>query len=425
MIYFYRLALSGIMLVSAGFAAQPDVGQSTAPTTGFAVATYGGVIYVAGETSGHLGTTKSYGGHDAFVVAYDQNGNQLWINQFGTSEEDRALAVAVDSTGIYAAGLTYGAFPGFTLLGNDDAMIVKMDFNGNMLWIQQFGTPQLDRITGLTTDGTYVYAVGVTNGALPGQKNYGGDDAFVQQYTQSGQLVYTKQGGSTGDDRAYGCFYFSPDVYITGRTDGVLPGQTSIGGLDAFFGSMTPAGTIKWDHQFGTTADDRGWAVVADSTGEYITGRTEGVFPGQIAYGDDDAYIVKYDNKGNQIWVNQFGTVDFDRGTGIASDSTGVYTTGVTDGTLAGQVNFGSRDCYVNKYDVNGNPLWTVQFGSDDFDASWGVATDPTGVYAAGTASGQLPGQDVTAGGFLIKYDQNGNLLWTIEFAPPASSVKH
>src|SRR5262249_37031201 len=142
-------------------------------------------------------------------------------------------------------------------------------------------------------------------------------------------------------------------------------------------------------------------------SGVYVGGNTIGIFPGQTAAGesDIDAFVARYDNAGNQLWVRQFGstTVASDAVTGIAADATGVYAIGWTNGALQGQTNSGSSDIFIRKYDVNGTVLWTRQFGTPEEDVAFAAASDATGVYAGGNEFGD---------GFVRKYDSNGNMLW-------------
>jgi hypothetical protein len=185
------------------------------------------------------------------------------------------------------------------------------------------------------------------------------------------------------------------------------------------------AGHQSWLTQFGTSADDRGWGISADPTGIYVTGRTEGAFAGYTNKGGDDAYMAKFNYSGGLLWLNQFGTPYLDRGNAVATDSTGVYGLGLTDGSIASSgSNLGSRDCYLRKYEETGTVLWTTQFGTNQFDQCWGAATDSTGVYVTGTAGGALPGfpNDTNGGFFIEKFDQNGNTLWTQEVAVPPGS---
>lgn len=406
------------MLAAGALQAQTG-GQKTADI-GYAVYTANSQVYIAGQVPGAIPGQTYFGANDAFVQAFNQNGKLLWSAQLGTSQNDVAYGVAADSTGVYVGGVTYGAFPGQTNGGNSDAFIAKYDLTGVQQWLHEFGNGGVDRIQALTSDGTNVYATGYTGDSLMGNQNLGGQDCFVQAWSQTGKPLWTTQFGTAGTDRCYGIAQNSSGIYIAGRTDGALPGNSSIGGIDAFVAAFDFNGNALWYKQFGTTADERGWGIALDPTGIYVTGRTEGSMSGERYKGDDDAFVIKFDYTGNQLWVDEFGTERFDRGTAMATDATGAYGAGYTQGTIPPGPSAGFVDCYIRKYDTAGDLLWSIQFGSDQYDDIWGAATDSTGVYVTGSAGGQLPGQTGTPhtfGFFLQKFDTNGNVLWVREIS--------
>jgi hypothetical protein len=57
-----------------------------------------------------------------------------------------------------------------------------------------------------------------------------------------------------------------------------------------------------------------------------------------------------------------------------------VYVVGAAAGALPGQIYSGIADVFVRKYDLNGNELWTRQFGTPAVDLAIGVSVDTTGV---------------------------------------------
>jgi uncharacterized protein (TIGR03437 family) len=172
--------------------------------------------------------------------------------------------------------------------------------------------------------------------------------------------------------------------------------------------SLVQAQNFAWVRQFGTDRDEQVNAVAASASGVYVGGNTIGVFPGEASAGlnDVDAFVARFDNAGNRLWVRQFGStaVAADYVYGVAADSTGVYAVGTTRGALPGQTPTGSSDIFVRKYDLNGNIVWTRQLGTPQEDQGLAAAIDATGVYVAGAQF---------ADGFLRKYDFNGNELWT------------
>src|SRR5262245_53530980 len=94
------------------------------------------------------------------------------IRQFGTTAEDTARRIAVDGMGsVYGAGYTDGALPGQTSAGGTtDAFVRKYDASLTEVWTRQFGTSENDSALGVAVDGTgSVYVAGFTIGVLPGQ----------------------------------------------------------------------------------------------------------------------------------------------------------------------------------------------------------------------------------------------------------------
>src|SRR5262249_60794229 len=92
------------------------------------------------------------GSGDAFVRKYDFAGNELWTRQFGTADIDLAHGVAVDGSGVYVAGYTYGIFPRQAGAGGVDAFVRKYDAAGNELVTRQFATSANDTALGVAAD---------------------------------------------------------------------------------------------------------------------------------------------------------------------------------------------------------------------------------------------------------------------------------
>jgi hypothetical protein len=384
-------------------------------------------IYVAGSAEGALPGQSSAGGFDAFVRKYDVSGTELWTRQFGTRGHDGAFGIAVDASGIYVAGFTTETFPGQINPARFgfDAFVRKYDVSGSELWTRQFGTVDADLAFGIAVDASGIYVAGLAGDALPGQTGAGAGDAFVRKYDASGNEVWTRQFGSTSFDEALGIAVDASGVYVAGRTFGTLP--DSAGADDAFVRKYDVSGTELWTRQFGSTLFDLAEGIAVDASGIYVAGRTDGTLPGQTSAGGFDAFVRKYDASGNEVWTRQFGTASSDLAFGVAVDASGIYVAGFTDGALPGETSAGFSDAFVVKLveaeitqvaiDIKpGNFPNSINLGSNgtvpvailssaSFDAT---TVDPTTVTLAG-ASVALRGhgtpnasvQDVNGDGLL------------------------
>jgi len=352
----------------------------------------------------------------------ERTGGFAWTRQFGTGSTDLTFAVAADASAVYIAGYTIGAFPGETNAGYIDAFLGKYNSDGTPGWIHQLGSSAIDTAQAVAADASGVYVAGSTEGVLPGQTGAGGPDAFVRKYDHAGAVLWTLQFGTPSGDSALGVAADPSGLYVAGGTGGALPGQMSAGGYDAYLQKYDPNGNLIWTHQSGTAADDDARAVAADGSGAYITGVTSGTFPGQTSAGGADAYLQKYDPNGNLIWTHQFGTAGSDEPRGVAANAAGVYVTGLTDGTLPGQVNAGSPDAFIWKFDPSGSDAWAREFGTSAADTANGIAVAGSHVYVTGYTQDTFPGQ--VGGGddaFLRNYDADGNLTWMDQFGTPTS----
>ena len=348
-------------------------------------------------------------------------GDIEWLNQFGSTDPafQTDVAQAADADGnVYVGGRTAGALPGQTSAGSADGFVRMYDADGTELWTRQFGTGATEHVSGVSADASGVYVVGRTDGSLPGQSAAGGSDAFIRKYDTSGSELWTRQFGTASNDEAFSVSVDASGVYVAGETRGSLPGQSQAGGADAFIRKYDADGTELWTHQFGSSFNDQVSAVSAADSGIFVAGRTRGALPGQVHAGDQDAFVRRYDADGGVVWTRQFGTVGGDEAEGISVDSSGVYVAGFAAAPLPGQSSAGNVDAFVRKYDVDGGEVWTRQFGSSAFDRAVGVSADASGVYLAGVTVGDLPGQ-TSAGGFdafVRKYDATGGEQWTRQF---------
>ena len=100
------------------------------------------------------------------------------------------------------------------------------------------------------------------------------------------------------------------NVYIAGHIGDALPGQTYLGGTDAFVQKLDGSLAAVWTSQFGTDNNDSVEAVAVDGAGNvYLAGTTIGEFPGYTTeYFGGDAFVRVYDADGTERWTAQFGT---------------------------------------------------------------------------------------------------------------------
>lgn len=313
---------------------------STGEDTALGLAAAMEAVYVVGRSTGALADQASSGGTDAFVRKYKPDGTESWTRQFGTPGFDEALAVTDIPGGLYIAGRTNGVFPGEKSFspGADDAFLARLDEDGNIWWIRQFGSDGGDRSHGVARDISGVYVAGYTQGALASPP--AATDAFLRKYDDTGKALWTRQitSGGNARDVAYGVATRHSNVYVCGETAGIFAGQIRVSGADGWVQSYDPEGNLHWTRQFGTVNDDTAYGI-AVANWVYVAGVT----------GAGDAMLQRLDLEGNPTGFLQFDPATSDYALAVAADGTGAYLAGTKSGDSLGQVSLGGGDAFLVK----------------------------------------------------------------------------
>jgi hypothetical protein len=337
-----------------------------------------------------------------------------WINQFARTGVDAALGLDVDSVGNYlVSGRVRAVFPG-PHTPNDDIYITKFDSTAQQQWISGWLSAGNDSAVTLALDSAdNIFVGGDTTGNFGGLYQGGTSDLFVMKTNPSGSTMWSRQLGTTGDDRLKSLAVDGAgNSYFIGHTTGALGGPSS-GNHDVLMGKYSAAGDLQWLKQFGGSGTDLGWAIDVDAAGNsYVTGSATADL-GAGYSGNGDAFLRKYDPAGNVVWTNRLGSVGNEMGRAIAVDHDGsIWMAGSAAGSLPGAT--GSGYLFVSKFSPDGVKQWADVFGyASDF---WhDIALDGLGnAYIVGEAQSSIGGYNFGINDMLLaKYDSQGSRQWT------------
>ncbi len=300
-----------------------------------------GNAYVVGSTLGNLDGNSNEGYYDIFIAKYNSAGSKQWTVLLGTGNSDEGEAITADRKGnIYVAGVTSENPDGKGNAESTDIIAAKYDTDGNGLWEVNFGTSADDWAKGIALDSIgNLYVTGATFGDLGGKKNAGEGDMFITKCDTRGNRLWTELLGTSGLEWGAGIAVDNnDDVYVTGGTGGNLGGRLNNGGSDIFLAKYDTDGNRLWTELLGTSAVDMGRSVAVDAQNNvYITGGARGNPDTDENSGYFDYFMAKYDSGGNKLWLEIYGSSSFDLGEGITvgADTDGsVYVTGETRGGL-------------------------------------------------------------------------------------------
>ena len=150
---------------------------------------------------------------DIFIVKFDNQGNVIWAKREGAIGLEIPHSITVDAlnniivTGRFSSNsITLGATT-LLLAGSMDVFLVKYDPSGNILWAKGAGGGSNDEGYSVSTDSSgNIYVAGYftqpSNFGAIKLISKGISDMFLAKYDPSGNILWAKNAGGNGDDRA-------------------------------------------------------------------------------------------------------------------------------------------------------------------------------------------------------------------------------
>jgi hypothetical protein len=372
-----------------------------------------GSIYVSGETGGNLDGHTNVGSFDSFVTKYNANGTKLWTRLIGSSQQDYAKALATGPDGsIYVSGVT---IPSLGAQYTSGGFVTKFHADGTIIWSSLLNTEVYAQALTTGLDGS-IYVSGFAAKNLDGQLNAGSLDSFITKYNANGAKLWTRLVGSSKDDYSFALTTgLDGSIYLAGVSTGTINGQSTSGGIVT---KVNPDGTVLWTRILGTSVT--AYALTTGLDGSiYVSGTAYSDLDGQNNSGYNDCFVIKFNQDGNKVWTRLFGTVgnDYSRSLTIGLDGS-IYVSSYAAINLDGQTNNGSFDSFVTKFSPDGTRLFTRRLGTnsspDDINA---LATGLDGsIYVSGFTANSLDDQNNSGSydAFLIKFELSDTSTPTI-----------
>jgi hypothetical protein len=293
--------------------AQDDFSQSVIQITegGFALA----------------GETQSFGEgeSDFWLIAIDDNGEELWSQTYGGNRSDICYSVIRTVRGGFALAGQTNSFG----QGRFDFWLVVTDENGDELWSETYGGQNNDCCTSViqTADGGF---------ALTGYTYSYGDgegDFWLVRTNEDGEELWSQTYGGEENDWCY-------SVIQTTNGGFALAGFTlsfGEGSFDYWLVVTNVDGEELLSQSFGGEQGDWGSSVVQTVDGGYtLAGRTN-----SFGEGASDIWMVRTDEVGEVFWSRTFGGEDNENCNSlILTEDFGYSLVGYTDSFGAGSYDF-------------------------------------------------------------------------------------
>lgn len=183
--------------------------------------------------------------------------------------------------------------------------------------------------------------------------------------------------------------------------------QWSANDTDAYVVRLTVNGDTLWTRSFNGGKKDVFYKIINTADGGFVMC---GYSNSYSAMGDYDAYYMKLDGNGNELWHFTYGGTQTERGQDIIQTADGGYA-------MCGYTNSGTGaqgyNSFLIKIDANGGQTWSMKYGGNGFDDANSVKEIlPSGDFimaGQSSSSGGLGSGDI----WLVRTNSTGGVLWT------------
>ena len=234
------------------------------------------------------------------------------------------------------------------------------------------------------------------DGGVVWERTYGGDRSCT------GQSILAVEGGG---------YVIAGTIESEGGSD-----------LDVYLLCVDEDGTERWARSFGTSRDEVGGRLLATADGGYVivansVDRDDVVAdPGAAGYagfaGRSNAYVVRTDEEGNEIWSRRYVTEDnvIASGGAIAADG------GIVVLTYVLYYPIDDNNVRLFQIDATGVELWSRTWEEGKASGYDLIATSDGGYLISGARSYPDDPEREKADALLIKVDGDGCELWATTY---------
>jgi gliding motility-associated-like protein len=302
-----------------------------------------------------------------------------WDRTLGGASWDELNGLLAMPDGIIAAGSSRSGTTDLSW----NYLIVKLDFDGNVIWQRTYGGDQDDRLWAIipTADGGFL----------------------------AGGYSYSSASGNKS--------------------------QPTRGDMDVWVMKLDAQGMLQWERAWGGLYRDELFAILEIPGSGYLLGCNSWSDAGpdktEPPRGEQDFWLIRIDQQGNKLWDKTIGGSGYDQINDLARAPDGnVYLSGGTvsagsTGDLSAEPSRGGMDFWLGKINLNnGQLLWDHRYGGTGEDYAYVLYPAGSGALYLGGRSGSAPaapgpfnnGKDAPFYGgdsdyWLLELDANGQKI--------------
>jgi hypothetical protein len=252
----------------------------------------------------------------AYIVKFNDQGDTLWTKTYGGSGKEIAYSVLqTDDNGFIISALTSSAGA-----GAEDIWIIRTNSSGDTLWTKIYGTTGNDAAYAMckTSDGSF---------AVTGVMDW--SSLVVMKINNSGDSLWTKQFGGTEFEEATSIIEASNgDFMVLGHTS-----SSGAGELDMYLLRLTSEGTLVYQKTYGSPFYEEGRDIIQLNNEEFILA---GNTTQNSTQSFMDYYLISINAAGDTNWTRIIGTEGPERVYDLFNNGDGNFITAGSNSASGG-----------------------------------------------------------------------------------------
>ncbi len=303
----------------------------------------------------------------------------------------------------------------------------------SIIWQKTIGGNTMDVVYSLqqTSDGGYILG-GYSNSNASGEKSEnsrGGIDAWIVKMDASGNLMWDKTYGGSGDDFLTSIKETLDGGFIVGMgSNSNISGdksENSRGGTDFWILKLNAAGELDWQKTYGGAQPEFDTNIFPTVDGGYfVTGYSDSDISGDKTVpskGQRDYWVLKLNNSGEINWQKAVGGNTVDRLiVSMQTEDGGYILGGHSDSNISGDKSENNRGLFDNwlvKLSGDGTIEWNKTYGGNDNDLVRDIIQIEDGFMVGGYSHSGISGDKTgelrgVIDYWVYKINNDGNMVW-------------
>ena len=206
-------------------------------------------------------SVQKHAGGDVWAIKLDASGNKQWQNYYGGTFTDTSFGITKtnDNGFIICASSDSNDFNISNNKGQYDFWILKIDANGTLIWEKNFGGSEIEEPRGIcqTNDGNFMIVGDTRSNDKDVSINNGAADLWLIKITSDGNLLWEKSFGGSSFDAGRAIFPSQNGGFlIAGNSRSENTNFTNLGQNDGWILKIDDAGNQVWQQFLGGSEND-------------------------------------------------------------------------------------------------------------------------------------------------------------------------